>query len=113
MSHQIALTFEDGVTRFIECRDGEMVADASYRSRINVPLDCRDGVCGTCKSFCEPGSYDLGDYVVDEAMTEDEEAEGDVLTCPMVPESDCVGRVFSTSDASKTGPSSYGGGRSC
>ena len=33
MSHQIALTFEDGVTRFITCRDGETVADASYRSR--------------------------------------------------------------------------------
>jgi NAD(P)H-flavin reductase/ferredoxin len=109
MSHQIALTFEDGVTRFIECRDGETVADASYRSRINVPLDCRDGVCGTCKSFCESGRYELGDYVVDEAMTEDEEAEGYVLTCQMVPQSDCVVRIFATSDIAKTGPSSYGG----
>ena len=70
MSHQIALTFEDGVTRFIECRDNETVADASYRSRINIPLDCRDGVCGTCKSFCESGRYELGEYIVDEAMTE-------------------------------------------
>ena len=51
MTHQIALTFEDGVTRFIECRDGETVADASYRAGINIPLDCRDGACGTCKSF--------------------------------------------------------------
>ena len=72
MSHQIALTFEDGVTRFIECRDEETVADASYRPRINIPLDCRDGVCGTCKSFCESGEYELGDYVLDDAMTEDE-----------------------------------------
>ena len=30
MSYQIALTFEDGVTRFIECRPNEVVADASY-----------------------------------------------------------------------------------
>jgi benzoate/toluate 1,2-dioxygenase reductase component len=109
MSHQIALTFEDGVTRFIECRDGETVADASYRSRINVPLDCRDGVCGTCKSFCESGRYEVGDYVVDEAMTEDEEAEGYVLTCQMVPESDCVVRIFATSDVAKTGPSAHQG----
>ncbi len=109
MSHQIALTFEDGVTRFIECRDGEMVADASYRSRINVPLDCRDGVCGTCKSFCESGEYELGDYVVDEAMTEEEEAEGYVLTCQMVPKSDCVVRIFATSDIAKTGPSAHKG----
>ena len=55
MSYQIALNFEDGVTRFIECRPNELVSDASYRQRINIPLDCRDGVCGTCKSFCESG----------------------------------------------------------
>ncbi|MGH3150969.1 MAG: 2Fe-2S iron-sulfur cluster-binding protein, partial [Streptosporangiaceae bacterium] len=109
MSHQVALTFEDGVTRFIECRDGETVADASYRSRINIPLDCRDGVCGTCKSMCESGRYDVGDYVVDEAMTEDEEAEGYVLTCQMVPETDCVVRIFATSDVAKTGPSAHQG----
>ena len=109
MSHQIALTFEDGVTRFIECRDGETVADASYRSRINIPLDCRDGVCGTCKSFCESGRYELGEYVPDEAMTEEEEAEGYVLTCQMVPESDCVVRIFATSDIAKTGPSAHQG----
>ena len=50
MTFQIALNFEDGVTRFIECRPNEVVADASYRQRINIPLDCRDGACGTCKS---------------------------------------------------------------
>ena len=59
MSYQIALNFEDGVTRFIECRPNEVVADASYRQRINIPLDCRDGVCGTCKCFCESGDYEL------------------------------------------------------
>jgi benzoate/toluate 1,2-dioxygenase reductase subunit len=109
MSYQIALTFEDGVTRFIECRDEETVADASYRSRINIPLDCRDGVCGTCKSFCESGRYELGEYVPDEAMTEEEEAEGYVLTCQMVPQSDCVVRIFASSDVAKTGPSAHQG----
>ena len=49
MSHKIALNFEDGVTRFIEARPGETVADAAYRLGINIPLDCRDGACGTCK----------------------------------------------------------------
>ena len=88
MTYQIALTFEDGVTRFIECRPNEIVSDASYRQRINIPLDCRDGVCGTCKSFCESGDYELGDYVPDEAMTEDEEEAGYVLTCQMTPKSD-------------------------
>ena len=45
MGHSIALNFEDGVTRFIECRSEETIADASYRLGINIPLDCRDGVC--------------------------------------------------------------------
>ena len=48
MTYQIALSFEDGVTRFVDCRPGETVADASYRMGINIPLDCRDGACGTC-----------------------------------------------------------------
>jgi len=39
MSHRIALSFEDGVTRFIDCRDNETVLDAAYRQRINLPMD--------------------------------------------------------------------------
>lgn len=109
MSYQIALTFEDGVTRFIECRPNELVSDASYRQRINIPLDCRDGVCGTCKSFCESGDYELGDYVPDEAMTEDEEEAGYVLTCQMTPKSDLIIRIPATSDVAKTSVSTYEG----
>ena len=63
MAHQIALRFEDGVTRFIECKEGERVTDAAIRAKINIPLDCRDGVCGTCKAVCESGDYVLGDCV--------------------------------------------------
>ena len=58
---QVALSFEDGITRFVECNTDETVADASYRARINIPLDCRDGACGTCKSLCESGTFDAGD----------------------------------------------------
>jgi benzoate/toluate 1,2-dioxygenase reductase component len=108
MTYQIALNFEDGVTRFIECRPNEVVADASYRQRINIPLDCRDGACGTCKSFCESGSYDGGDYIED-ALTDEEADEGFVLTCQMVPESDLILRIPATSDVAKTSISSYGG----
>lgn len=108
MTYQIALNFEDGVTRFIECRPNEVVADASYRQRINIPLDCRDGACGTCKSLCESGSYDGGDYI-DEAMTEDEAEQGYVLTCQMVPESDCIIRIPATSDVAKTSLSTFKG----
>ncbi len=108
MSFQIALNFEDGVTRFIECRPNEVVADASYRQRINIPLDCRDGACGTCKSFCESGRYDGGDYIED-ALTDDEAADGYVLTCQMVPESDLILRIPATSDVAKTSIATHSG----
>ena len=107
-THKIALNFEDGVTRFIECGEDEVVATASYRSRINIPVDCMDGACGTCKSLCESGQYSLGDYI-DEALTEEEADEGRVLTCQMYPESDCVVSIPASSDIAKTGVTSYTG----
>jgi ferredoxin len=55
-SYRIALNFEDGVTRIIECGAKEKVLDAAFRQRINLPMDCSDGVCGTCKCRAESGS---------------------------------------------------------
>jgi benzoate/toluate 1,2-dioxygenase reductase component len=101
MSHQVALAFEDGVTRFITCEDGQTVADASYRARINIPLDCRDGACGTCKAVCESGEYDGGNYLND-ALTGKEAAEGYCLPCSMTPRSDLVLQIASTSAVAKT-----------
>jgi benzoate/toluate 1,2-dioxygenase reductase subunit len=108
MAYRIALNFEDGISRFIECRPGETVADASYRVGINIPLDCRDGACGTCKGFCESGQYDNGSYIED-AMTEEEAADGYILACQMKPSSDCVIRIAATSNVCKTGVSSHKG----
>ena len=79
-THQVALAFEDGVTRFITCAEDQTVADASYRARINIPLDCRDGACGTCKAQCESGEYDGGTYI-DDALTADAERPGTALRC--------------------------------
>jgi benzoate/toluate 1,2-dioxygenase reductase subunit len=106
MTYRIALNFEDGVTRFIDCRAGEKVTDAAFRNKINIPMDCRDGVCGTCKCRAEKGSYELGDYL-DDAMTAEEAAAGMVLTCQMSPTSDCVIAVPTTTAACKTGAQSW------
>ncbi|MFC6065329.1 benzoate 1,2-dioxygenase electron transfer component BenC [Streptomyces ochraceiscleroticus] len=107
MSYQVALSFEDGITRFVTCGPDETVADASYKARINIPLDCRDGACGTCKSLCESGSYDGGDYI-EEALTDEEAAQGYALPCQMTPQSDLVLRIPTTSDAAKTAAATYG-----
>ncbi|HCB1501061.1 TPA: ring-hydroxylating dioxygenase ferredoxin reductase family protein [Klebsiella michiganensis] len=90
MIFNIALNFEDGITRFIQCNAGEKVLDAAYRQKVNLPMDCSDGVCGTCKCHCASGEYGLGEDYLEEALSEDEAAERQVLTCQMVPTSDCV-----------------------
>ena len=106
MSFQVALSFEDGVTRFIKVNPHETVADASYKARINIPLDCRDGACGTCKAFCESGTFDGGDYI-EEALTDEEAEQGYCLPCQMVPESDLVLQIPTTSDVAKTAAATY------
>lgn len=110
MSYNIALQFEDGVTRFISCNESETVSDAAYRQKINIPLDCRDGACGTCRGFCESGKYDMppSSYIED-ALTPEEADQGYVLACQMRPKSDCVIKVPASSMACKTGVSAYPG----
>ena len=101
MSHKVALNFEDGFTRFVESRPGETVADASYRVGINIPLDCRDGACGTCKCRVQFGEFDPGDYIED-ALAEEEAAEGLALACQMRPKTDLVVDIFASSEVCKT-----------
>jgi benzoate/toluate 1,2-dioxygenase reductase component len=106
-SYNIALNFEDGVTRFVTCKAGEKVLDAAFRAKINLPMDCSDGVCGTCKCRAEGGSYDLGDDYIEDALSEEEKDSGLVLTCQMVPQSDCVIAVPASSTACKTEQSRF------
>lgn len=107
-TYSIALNFEDGVTRIIQCDDDEKVTDAAFRQKINLPMDCRDGVCGTCKCFAEKGKYAL-EFYMDESMSDEEAAQGYVLACQMIPESDCVVRVPASSAVCKTAPEAVEG----
>lgn len=109
MSYNIALNFEDGVTRFVSCNEGETVLDAAYRAQINLPMDCSDGVCGTCKGACYQGQFDMGEEYLDEALSDEEAEQGMVLTCQMVPSADCVVEVPVASTMCKTGKAEFGG----
>jgi benzoate/toluate 1,2-dioxygenase reductase subunit len=110
MTFKIALQFEDGVTRFIDCAPNETVSDAAYRQKINIPLDCRDGACGTCRGFCESGDYDLpASSYIEDALTAEEAAERVILACQTRPRSDCVIQVPASSAACKTGVAKHEG----
>ncbi|MDM0021489.1 benzoate 1,2-dioxygenase electron transfer component BenC [Variovorax saccharolyticus] len=106
MSYNIALNFEDGVTRFIQCSGTESVVDAAYRQGINIPMDCREGACSTCKCRIESGDYSLGDYIED-ALSKDEADNGYALACQMRPKADCVVLVPTDSTACNTRQESY------
>jgi benzoate/toluate 1,2-dioxygenase reductase subunit len=96
----IALNFEDGVTRFIESQPDETVAAAAYRSGFNIPLDCADGACGTCKCKCVSGSFDPGSYIED-ALSDDEALQGFALACQMRPKTNLVIDILASSAACK------------
>ncbi len=110
MSYNIALQFEDGVTRFISCNENEKLSDAAYRQKVNIPLDCRDGACGTCRGLCESGDYDLPESsYIEDALTPEEASQRHILACQMKPKSDCVVKIPASSAACKTGSSSFAG----
>lgn len=103
---KVALNFEDGITRFIETTGYETIAEAAYREGINIPLDCADGACGTCKCLSRSGSFDAGDYIED-ALSDDEAAQGYGLACQMRPESDMVVDILASSLACKVEATTY------
>lgn len=105
-SNEVALAFEDGVIRMIRVGRFETIMDAAYKARINIPSDCRDGACGTCKSLCISGEFDPGDFI-DDAMTEDELDRGYLLTCQAEPETDMVIEVPGTSEMAKTSAAQF------
>jgi len=101
--HKIALNFEDGITRFITADASESIANAAYRHSINVPLDCTNGVCGTCRAFRQSGEFDPGSYI-DDALSEAEATEGYVLCCQAKAKSDMVINVLASSGACRVKP---------
>lgn len=80
MSHSVALNFADGRTFFIAVKEDELLLDAAVRQGIHLPLDCREGVCGTCQGKCETGIYEQ-EYVDEDALSERDLAERKMLAC--------------------------------
>lgn len=80
MDHKVAINFSDGKTLFCNVPHNGLLLDAALAHGIKIPLDCREGVCGTCQGRCEFGNYSQ-DYVDDETLSASDLAQRKVLSC--------------------------------
>ncbi|MGL5998433.1 MAG: anthranilate 1,2-dioxygenase electron transfer component AntC [Pseudomonas proteolytica] len=89
MNHKVAFSFADGKTLFFPVGANEILLDAALRNGIKIPLDCREGVCGTCQGRCESGDYSQ-DYVDDEALSSLDLQQRKMLSCQTRVQSDAA-----------------------
>ena len=69
--------------------EGESVLAAALRQGVMLPYGCSNGACGSCKGKIVAGSVDYGVYQ-EQALTDDERAQGKALFCQAKPLSDLV-----------------------
>ena len=89
MNHKVAFSFADGKTLFFPVGANEILLDAALRNGIKIPLDCREGVCGTCQGRCESGDYSQ-DYVDEEALSSLDLQQRKMLSCQTRVQSDAA-----------------------
>ncbi|MGO4000563.1 anthranilate 1,2-dioxygenase electron transfer component AntC [Pseudomonas fluorescens] len=109
MNHKVAFSFADGKTLFFPVQANEILLDAALRNGIKIPLDCREGVCGTCQGRCESGDYSQ-DYVDEEALSSLDLQQRKMLTCQTRVKSDAAFYFdFASSLCNAAGPAQLSG----
>ncbi|MBX7433339.1 2Fe-2S iron-sulfur cluster binding domain-containing protein [Mycobacterium sp. Y57] len=73
----------DGKTATVAPQPGETLLECARRAGMAPPFSCEAGNCGTCMALLREGTATMR---ANDALTEDEVAEGYVLTCQAVPD---------------------------
>jgi ferredoxin len=68
-------------------RAGETLLESARRAGMTPPFSCEAGNCGTCIAKLLDGTATMR---VNDALDDDEVAEGYVLTCQAIPDCDTV-----------------------
>ena len=77
----------DGKTTMAKYRKGETLLQVARSQALQAPYSCETGSCGTCMGLVLEGSARM---VNNDALEDDEVAEGYVLTCQALPTSSTV-----------------------
>lgn len=75
---------DEGVT--LDIPENKPILEAAEEAGLDLPYQCRMGVCGVCSGMCEDGG-DV-DQIEGMFLSESEKEEGYVLTCVAKPHSD-------------------------
>lgn len=63
----------------------EPILDQGEAAGLILPYSCRGGMCGRCKIKLDSGKVK---QLADDGLTDDEKAEGYILACSSIPQSD-------------------------
>jgi ferredoxin len=81
----------DRRTITVAYRDGNTLLQTARMAGLAAPSSCEVGNCGTCMARLTEGSARM---INNDALTEEEVAEGWVLTCQSLPTSESITVVY-------------------
>ena len=76
-----------GDKHVIDTEDGETILDAALRHNVDAPYACMSGTCNSCQAKVIEGTVEMEGA---EALTDDEIASGEILTCCARPTSEVL-----------------------
>jgi ferredoxin len=81
----------DGRTATTQHHPGTTILQAARQAGLRPPSSCEQGNCATCMARLVEGTVEMR---VNDALDDDEVAEGWILTCQSVPTSDTITVVY-------------------
>lgn len=73
-----------GEKHTLDCEADETILDSALRHNVDAPYACMSGTCNSCQAHIITGSVDMENA---DALTDDEIASGEILTCCAKPAS--------------------------
>ncbi|MCB1149518.1 MAG: FAD-dependent monooxygenase, partial [Chlamydiia bacterium] len=79
--HEVTMIL-DGKAVTISCPEEETILEAALDAHLSPPYSCREGICTSCMATLKEGKVDMAKH---HSLTQEEAAEGLILTCQAKP----------------------------